>query len=116
MTYRSAKRFLRENGVLAPLPPRVDPNPGSDVPLGDPISESESSSDDDNNQYSKGGKQRTKDTGLAGFDDEKIKEFYDNSEGKDRKRYEKELKSREKKNKSKDRTGKKPPPKKKEKE
>ena len=64
-----------------------------------------------NNQYSKGGKQKTRDTGLAGNTNEEIQELYNNSKGKERKRYEKELKSREQKNKSKNRKGKKKPPK-----
>ncbi|WP_438864318.1 RHS repeat-associated core domain-containing protein [Neptunicella sp.] len=65
-----------------------------------------------NNQYSKGGKQRTKDTGLAGYSDDEIKDLYNESKGKDRKRYEKELKSREQKNKDKNRKNKRQPPKK----
>jgi len=54
MTYRSAKRFLRENGVLAPLPPRVDPNPGSDVPVGDPVESTGVSGESGKNKGKKG--------------------------------------------------------------
>jgi RHS repeat-associated protein len=50
MTYRSAKRFLRENGVLVPLPPRVVNNSESDVPVAP--SDSNSGFDTDNPETS----------------------------------------------------------------
>ncbi len=46
----------------------------------------------------KGGKQNKGDTGLRGYSDKKIEELYRRAKGKDRKRYEKELKHRKKKN------------------
>jgi len=47
---------------------------------------------------SKGGKQNKGDTGLRDYTDEEIEELYKNAKGKDKKRYEKELKHRKKKN------------------
>ena len=49
----------------------------------------------------KGGKQRVKDTGLIDLTLEEVQALYDAAKGKDRKRYEKELKGRKVKNKNK---------------
>ena len=46
----------------------------------------------------RGGKQNKGDTGLKDYSDEEIEELYKKAKGKDKKRYEKELKSRKKKN------------------
>lgn len=48
--------------------------------------------------FAKGGKQKVKDSGLTGLSDQEIQDRYNNSSGKEKKRYEKELKGRKKKN------------------
>ena len=48
--------------------------------------------------YTKGRKQNNGDTGLKDYTDDEIEELYKNAKGKDKKRYEKELKHRKKRN------------------
>jgi RHS repeat-associated protein len=54
-----------------------------------------------NEYYAKGGKQNVKDTGLAGLSDGQIQELYEAATGREKKKLEKELKGRKKRNKSK---------------